>query len=283
MMKRITIIPNCNKDHDLAVTKQLIAILIENGMTVYVDSSYGLDTLGVRNCDGFPSDTELIIVVGGDGSVIDASHYAIENNVPIIGVNLGKVGYLTEVSPTNLSLFERLARGEYEIEEKLLLCAEIDTGGEKIGSVRLAVNDVVISHSDFFGICDFRMENSRGDGVKYRADGLIISTPSGSTAYSLSAGGPVVSHDVQSITITPICPHSFFNRSIIFNGNERITVTNEGHDDLNISVDGRFFANLQTGGKCSVYASKKSVRFLTFSESDMFSSLFQKMRIMEER
>ena len=109
-MKRITIIPNCNKDHDLAVTKQLIAILIENGMTVYVDSSYGLDTLGVRNCDGFPSDTELIIVVGGDGSVIDASHYAIENNVPIIGVNLGKVGYLTEVSPTNLSLFERLAR-----------------------------------------------------------------------------------------------------------------------------------------------------------------------------
>ena len=282
-MKRIAIIPNCNKDLDLKVTKRLIAVLIENGMTVFVDSSYGLNVSGVHNYDAFPTDTELIIVVGGDGSVIDASRYAIENDVPIIGVNLGKVGYLTEVSPENLGLFERLARDEYEIEEKLLLCAEVDSDGEKIGSARLAVNDVVISHSDFFGICDFRMENSRGDGVKYRADGLIISTPSGSTAYSLSAGGPVVSHDVQSITVTPICPHSFFNRSIIFNGNEKITVTNESSDDLNVSVDGRFFAKLKTGGKCSVSASEKSVRFLTFSESDMFSSLFQKMRIMEER
>lgn len=282
-MKKITIIPNSNKDTELKVTKQLTAILIASGMTVSVDSSCGLNISGVQLYDKFPSDTELIIVVGGDGSVIDASCHAIEHDVPLIGVNLGKVGYLTEVSPTNLALFERLARGEYKIEEKLLLCAELDTGCEKIGSVRLAVNDVVISHSDFFGICDFRMENSRGDGVKYRADGLIVSTPSGSTAYSLSAGGPVVSHDVHSITVTPICPHSFFNRSIIFNDDEKITVTNEGADDLNISVDGRFFANLQKGGKCSVSASDKRMKFLTFSESDMFSSLFQKMRIMEER
>ena len=112
----------------------------------------------------------------------------------------------------------------YKIEEKMLLSVSHISFGAVSKSDRLAVNDVIISHDNFLGIADFILENGASDSVKYRADGLILSTPAGSTAYSLSAGGPIVSHDIDCIVSTTICPHSFFNRSIIFKDDEIIKI-----------------------------------------------------------
>ena len=117
--------------------------------------------------------------------------------------------------------------------------------------------------------------------VKYRADGMIISTPAGSTAYSLSAGGPIVDHGMDAILATPICPHSFFNRSIIFNENAVITIENTGKSVLKISIDGRLVNSLEIGEKCVVMQADKKLKMLAFNENNMFSALFAKMQKIE--
>lgn len=282
-MKNIVIIPNPLKDKDLTVTKNLSNKLLSFGASVYIDKKYdGKFPSEVKKYEKFPEDAELIIVIGGDGSILDASVVAIQNDIPLLGVNLGKVGYLSEVEPDNLDILSGLFCGNYSIEEKMLLTVlHIGTGIVEEAS-RLAVNDVIISHDTFLGIADFILENEVGDCVKYRADGLILSTPAGSTAYSLSAGGPIVSHDIDSIVATPICPHSFFNRSIIFKSTENIKLKNTSDTVLNVSVDGRFFTNLSCGEECIIKMAEKKLKVLTFCENNMFSTLFKKMRILED-
>ena len=282
-MRNIAVIPNPKKDVELRVTKALAERLIRFGATVYIDEKYiGEFCEGVISYKSFPSEAELIIVTGGDGSVLDASVVAIEKDIPMLGVNLGKVGYLSEVEPDNLDILSGIISGSYKVEEKMLLSVTHVGCGVAESSERLAVNDVIISHDTFLGIADFLLENSVGDSVKYRADGMILSTPAGSTAYNLSAGGPIVSHDIDSITATPICPHSFFNRSIIFKAGESIKLKNTSDTVLNISVDGRYFANLSFGEECIVKMHEKRLKMLTFSENNMFATLFKKMRILED-
>ena len=282
-MKHVVIIPNPSKDTDFRVTKNLFDKLISFGAEVYIDNKYGnIAPSGVKGYNTFPENAELIIVVGGDGSILDASVTAIDKDIPILGVNLGKVGYLSEVEPDNLDILSGIFSGNYIIEEKMLLTVNHITPDKVVRADRLAVNDVIVSHDSFLGIADFTLENNNGDFVKYRADGLILSTPAGSTAYSLSAGGPIVSHDIDSIVATPICPHSFFNRSIIFKSTENIKLKNKSNTVLNVSIDGRYFTNLSFEEECVIKMADKRLRVLTFSKNNMFSTLFKKMTILED-
>ncbi len=282
-MKHIVIIPNPKKDTKFSVTKNLAEKLNFFGSAVYIEKKYGecIDS-SVILYEEFPKAAEAIIVVGGDGSVLDASVTAIENDIPLLAVNLGKVGYLSEVEPDNLDILSCLFSGKFEIEEKMLLSVTHVSFGLAHKAERLAVNDVIVSHDNFLGIAYFTLENGVGDCVKYRADGMILSTPAGSTAYNLSAGGPIISHDIDSIVATPICPHSFFNRSIIFKATENIKLRNISDTVLNISIDGRCFTNLSNNDECIIKMADKKLKMITFSENNMFSTLFKKMRILED-
>jgi NAD+ kinase len=273
-MKNIVLVPNESKDVGFVITESVVSKLLSLNFSICVSSVHGYAHKGVEICESFPKNTDLIVIVGGDGSVIDASKHAIKYGIPILGINLGKVGYLAEVETDNLDVLDKLVSGEYEIIEKMLLSVKL--GDDSLD--RYAVNDVVVSHDGHLGIADFKVEDSLGNVVKYRADGVILSTPQGSTAYSLSAGGPILAHDVESILLTPVSPHSFFNRSVLFNSSEHITVTNLGDGDLNISVDGRCLANLSKLGSCTVVKADKTIKMLTFSKNSMFSSLFRKMK-----
>ena len=280
-LKRIIIVPNPNKDVGLKVTAAIAERLVSLGFECFAEKKYSsLAELGITCFEQTP-ETDLIVVVGGDGSVIDASRLAVEADVPLLGVNLGKVGYLSEVEPDNLRLLDKLASGDYRIDEKMLLSvAKYCEDGSIVCSERLAVNDVVFSHDNYFGISDLRLENGQGDLVSYRADGLIVATPAGSTAYSLSAGGPVVSHDIDAITVTPVCPHSFFNRSVIYGPDECLKISNSGDRALIVSVDGRFFTTLEAGEYCAICKSARRFKMLTFSENNMFTTLFNKIKII---
>ena len=282
-MKNVVVIPNPSKDRNLYISSKLADKLIALGFSVYADASFsGLLPSKVVIYEDFPYDADLIMVVGGDGSVIEASRFAIEYDIPLLGINLGKVGYLSEVEPDNIDVLDGLVTGEYRIEEKMLLSVESNNGGCTHQSERFAVNDVVVSHNEFLGIADFTAENSHGDFVKYRADGLVVATPAGSTAYSLSAGGPIISHNLECVIVTPVCPHSFFNRSIIFGAEECLKITNVGESDLNISVDGRCFSIIKKNDSCKIFAARKRLKMVTFSKDNMFSTLFRKMRILED-
>ncbi len=281
-MKKIAIIPNPTKDLEFALSKRVSDFLISRGAHVCTKKEYsGMWSCGMVVVDEIPIDTELLIVVGGDGSVIDASVTAVELGIPVLGVNLGNLGYLAEVEPSEIEIMEKLFSGDYIVEERMLLSVSAENDGVVTTSARYAVNDIIISHDTYVGLAELSLNESNGAGVKYRADGLILSTPIGSTAYSLSAGGPIVSHDIDSIVATPICPHSFFNRSIIFKPDEVLTVSNNGDEILNITIDGRFFTSLVPGGKCTVTKSCKRFKMLSFSANNMFQALFGKMKRFE--
>lgn len=277
-MKQIVIIPNSHKDIDFVVTDKVADKLIGMGCTVYVNRDFGYNNGKVHIYDSFPEGIDLIIVVGGDGSVIDASGVAIERGIPLLGVNLGKVGYLAEVEVGNLELLEKLLSKDYSIVDKMLLDVQFD--GAEIPCERYAVNDVAISRDSLEHMADIGVEDALGNAIKFRADGVILATPQGSTAYSFSSGGPVIAHDVESVLLTPVSPHSFFNRSVIFNSSDVITITNAGDLSLNVFVDGRCVGSLSAGKSCKVSKAEKNFRVLTFTRNSMFSSLFKKMRIL---
>lgn len=278
-MKKAVIITNTKKDTDLSVTRAVAERLLVSGILPLVKSGlWSILPYGCEEYSEFPLDADFIIVVGGDGTVIDASGYSIGYGIPIVAVNLGTVGYLAEIETDELYLLDRLATGEYTIDYKMLL--SVEKNGEV--ATPLAVNDIVISHDGYLGISELRVTDGNGNSIGYRADGVIFSTPQGSTAYSLSSGGPILAHGIESILLTPVCPHSFFNRSVIFSANERLTVTNLGNGSLNISIDGRRFASLERGEGCHVFVADKRIGMISFSENTMFRRLFKKMRLMED-
>ena len=282
-MKRIMLVPNPYKDPGLEITKKTVSKLVDLGFLVCMDKCYSkFDIPSVDYLDDPQSVSELIIVIGGDGSVIDASTVAVEADIPILGINLGKVGYLSEVEPSEIDVLSKIANGEYKIVERMLLSSEkYNERGESTRARRLAVNDVIISN-DVCSIADLTVENGQGDLIKYRADGVVVATPIGSTAYSLSAGGPVVSHNIDSIIVTPVCPHSLFNRSIIFEPSEFIKVTSNSERELSVGMDGRGFTKLSNGEYVVIKRSEKRLKMLTFTENKMLSALFKKIRVLEE-
>ena len=280
-MKNIFIIPNVKKDRNLSVTKETVKVLIKSGALVYMSREFESKDIDAIFTEDVGFDIELIIVIGGDGSFIDASSIAIERDIPILGINLGRVGYLSEVEPSDLSLLIGLVEGKFSITEKMLLETSVESSDGVKQSSRLAVNDVVISHNSYLGVAEFVVFSNEG-GVRYRSDGVVISTPAGSTAYSLSAGGPIVSHDTGAVIVTPIAPHSLFNRSIIFSDKDEIKIKNFAEEKLNISIDGRFFDSIDPGFKCKVKVSDKKIKVVTFKNNNMFSNLFRKMQIVED-
>ena len=281
-MKKAIVIPNINKDIGLATTKRVVDKLKALGISTYIDKEYSLESFDSAFFET-TSDADFIIVIGGDGSVIDASHFAVELDVPLVGINLGKVGYLATLDPTDIDVLSGLVNGEYNISEKMLLRAEKHSlDGSILFSERLAVNDVIIGHANYLGISEFAVENTAGDHVSYRADGVIVSTPVGSTAYALSAGGPVISQSLDSIMVTPICPHSFFNRSIVYGSEDKIKVTNLSDSVLNVSLDGRPFAVIGKDEYCIIYKSKKMIKTITFGDVNTFSTLSHKIKLLHE-
>ena len=280
-MKNILVIPNTLKDADLSVTSRVIEKLTEFDMTAWVSADFSGRFSGkIEYFTSLPSSAELVLVIGGDGSVIDASRIAIELDIPLLGVNLGNLGYLSEVETDELDILKKLADGDYIVDDKLLLEVTLNKSGKRTKAQRLAVNDIIVSHSEYLGIADICLENSMNEAVKYRADAVILATPAGSTAYALSSGGPIISHNLDSITATPVSPHSFFNRSIVYSANEEIKVSNIGSYSIKVSIDGRFFDSLENGDFCIVKKSDKRFKMLTFSQNNMFTTLFNKLKIL---
>ena len=283
-MNKIIVRPNETKDSMLSLTDKVIERLLSLGLSIYMDEKYRpFNINGVCFYSIPPRDADLLIVLGGDGSVIDASVLALELDIPLLGINLGKVGYLATLDPDEIDMLSVLVDGNSTIDEKMILVAEKQCNdGGIVKSDRFSVNDVIISHNNYLGLCDIKIENDRGDWAQYRADAIILATPAGSTAYSLSAGGPIIFHGLDSITVTPVCPHSFFNRSIVYGPDEVITVSNMNDNLLNISIDGRFFDSLNKGEFCRIYRSDKRIKMLNLQNTNFFSTLSKKIKLLHD-
>ncbi|MDP9749686.1 NAD(+)/NADH kinase [Thermoanaerobacter pentosaceus] len=242
-MKKVGVIPNINKDKDLEVTKSIVKWLLEHDSEPYLNeivaSKMGYDKYGKKSTDIY-SKSDFIIALGGDGTILNVARLCAPFGTPIFAVNLGHLGFLTEVDMNEAFIsLDKIYKGEYRVEKRMMLEANIVKNDMEIINFR-ALNDIVITRGAFSRMARINAYVNNNYVDTYLADGVIIATPTGSTAYSLSAGGPIVYPTVEVIIITPICPHTLYSRSIIVLPEDviRLEISEENHD-LMITTDGQ--------------------------------------------
>lgn len=220
-------------------------------------------------------DCDVLLAIGGDGTIISAAKLAAELNKPLLGLNAGKLGFTAGLEPEQMHLLSKLARGRWREERRMMLEVTQCTGEEQRRFS--ALNDAVIS-SELAKIVEYRMAIDGDSAYLYRADGFIVATPTGSTAYSLSAGGPVTEPTLDCMIYTPICPHSLFNRSVIFAPGTRLVVDiPRNRSRLFLTVDGADPVGLQAGDRLIFARARRYARFIKLTNNNFYDILNQKL------
>ncbi len=286
-MKHFLIYTNRHKDKNFVTTKRICSYLEQKGQRATVKSEEGdwKDRI-VKDTDDIPEDipedVDCMIVLGGDGTVLQAARETKKLHIPIIGVNLGTLGYMTEIEPDNLEeSLDRLIAGDYEQESRMMLNGKacLSDGRTEEG---WALNDIVISRSGSLQIIKFNIYVNGQFLNDYKADGMIVTTPTGSTGYNLSAGGPLVEPRAKLIVLTPICPHSLNQRSIILSPEDVIEIEipqgREGKiQTVEASFDGAHVIPLRTGDRIRIVQSEKITEFIQLNQVSFLEVLHKKM------
>ncbi len=277
------VIPNLNKRSGLSCARDVCAELTRCRITPCMEDCNRNEFADV--CSHFAPFDELIqrcdvvITVGGDGTLLHAAKKAAFNGKPIIGVNVGRLGFMTMLEPAELSLLGRLKLGTYQTETRMMLkITRVSQDGDK--QQFYALNDAVISKGLSSNIIDLTLYCNDGLVGSYRADGIILATPTGSTAYSMSAGGPVISPCIESIVMTPICPHSLLSRTILFAPTDVITVTgcyDNGEFEADMNIDGEIVVPIQLGDSVVIQRSDISADFIRLDDKSFFSVFNKKI------
>lgn len=270
---KVGVYTNLRKDGDLSVTRSLIAVLDRCGVEYVLDA----DMCGKLPSNEYfssekPIPLDFMITVGGDGTILRIAKYCAENDIPIAGLNLGFVGFLTEEEPDKAKeLVGALLSGNYEVEKRSLICASL--GGKEFP----ALNDVVISRAadSRMAKIDVKVNGEFVDG--YFCDGFIVSTPTGSTAYSLSAGGPILSPGVAAFSLVPINPHSLHSRPIVVSDTDvaEFALCSSGKAEL--VVDGVACASMNKDDVVIVEKADKTVSFVRLSGHGFYKKLLTKL------
>lgn len=223
-MKKFFITTNYQKDNNLEVTRKLEEYLSSRGAKCTIDRFMGKANQ-YYNPDLVPEDTECILVLGGDGTLIRAAGAFKEKGIPLYGINLGTLGFLADADRDSMyQAMDRLLADEYIQEERMMLQGEFVRPGRTL-KTRVALNDVAIIRNGPLRVLELKVFLNGEDLVTYHADGILISTPTGSTAYNLSAGGPIVDPEAAMMILTPICPHTLNKRSIVLSADDTISIS----------------------------------------------------------
>lgn len=286
-MKHFLIYTNGHKDKDMSTTERIRRFLEERGQQVSVKVTAGnrkeKEYAGGGDAPGdIPEDADCMLVLGGDGTVLRATRETRRLNIPIIGVNLGTLGYMTQIEPANLEeALERLIAGDYEQESRMMLKGRacFKDGCRKDG---WALNDIVIARKGSLQIIQFNIYVNGQFLKDYSADGMIVTTPTGSTGYNLSAGGPLIEPRAKLIMLTPICPHTLNQRSIILSPEDMVEIEiprgREGKvQTVEASFDGSHVIPLQTGDSIRIMQSEKMAEFIQLNRVSFLEVLHRKM------
>lgn len=284
-MERIGIITKQNKPEAIPIVKRLVEWLSSKRIMTYIDEETGrfIDEKGnylsrIKR-DTIPEYSEIVIVLGGDGTLLSVARLIKDRNIPILGVNLGGLGFLTEVTIDELFKFlESIIRNEFSTEERTILNASVIRKGERLSEFTV-LNDAVINKGALARIIDIETKINGENLTTFKSDGLIISTPTGSTAYNLSAGGPIVYPSVNCIIITPICPHTLTNRPIVVPDNVEIqAVLKTKQQEVILTLDGQQGFNLEYDDVVEVKKAKGKILLIKSPYRHYFELLREKLR-----
>lgn len=278
---KILILPNLDRDPDLLYTKKSLAFL-RGKAEVYAHESLRSQLSGLagyRAADSLYDGIDLALVLGGDGSLLSAANTAAMLGIPILGINLGHLGFLAQIEKENMEeSLTKLLAGEYTIEERMMLSATICQANGETSMIH-ALNDIVISRNESSRLIDMDVYIDDNFIDDYKADGMIIATPTGSTAYSMSAGGPIVDPAVKSVLITPICPHKLYSRTIVVPDNCEIvmTINNKNPRSAVVTADGRGNIVFAKGDRLIIKRSDFCARLIRFRDSRFYNMLHEKL------
>jgi NAD+ kinase len=281
-MKRIGVVAKTDRADAPGVVERLLAWCAERGLQPVLEKeTAGLcadaQTVTARKPD-LPAQVDLLLVLGGDGTLLSMARLVGDLGVPILGVNLGGLGFLTALTKDELfPALEAFLAGELVIEERVMLAAQVWRHGERLSDY-VALNDVVITKSAMSRIINLAVSVDGHFATAYRADGLIISTPTGSTAYCLSAGGPIVFPTMPAVVLTPICSHTLTNRPIVLPADQRVEVTLQSDQDVMLTLDGQVGFALKEADVVAIHQATARIQLLRFPQKDFFSVLRTKLK-----
>lgn len=280
-MNVIGIIPNPSKDKDLKYTSGLVEAIEKNGGDFIILSDIA-PKMGFKNCAKNETDllenSDIIVALGGDGTFLNVARRVYLHNKPILGINLGTVGFLTEVEKGDVKgIAHKLLENEFDIEERMMLQAE--TVHKNKIDIDVALNDVVVSRIALSRILHVKTYINDAYVDSFPGDGLIVSSPTGSTAYSLSAGGPIAEPDMNLMIVTPICPHILYSRSFITTGDRvvKIVIDENYHDNAMVTLDGQKGLEVTSGDEIRIKKAACSVKMIRLQERNFFNVLRSKI------
>lgn len=253
-MRTIAVIPNKYIDFNLSEIKQVVEMIKESGADALLDIEYqgsGIDARYVKHTQ--LTDADMLVVLGGDGTILTAAREYSEYDVPILGINHGHLGFLAEIEKSEAESFKNVLKGEYSVAKHMMLDVKV---GDKSFN---ALNDAVFHRGGFSRMIEFSLYIDDKLVSSNLADGLIIATPTGSTAYSLSAGGPIVDPELEILIVTPICSHDLYSRSIILPVHKgvRIVIKDAVKYDAMLTLDGQIGYEIKSGEDIIVSGGKK--------------------------
>lgn len=280
-MKKIGLIFKWRDERVPGIVKDIVPWLQSRGVEVFLDEEIAGQhpvQASVVAVDALADKVDVLGVFGGDGTLLHAARLVGSKGVPILGINLGSLGFLTKFKIEDMhSAFENLLSGQYQLQERMLLDVEVLKAGETAARY-LALNDVVINKGALARIIDLEVSINSQPVLLTRADGLIISTPTGSTAYSLAAGGPILYPTLEAILIVPICPHALTNRPVVIPNNDVVHVSLCRGDDVMLTVDGQVGMPLHKQDCLKISNAKSPIKLVLPLGSTFFSLLREKLR-----
>lgn len=278
-MKHFLIYTNHHKDPDMQMTDRICDYLEAKGCRC---TALTKEDGSILKEDAIPGDVCCMIVIGGDGTMLQAAWDTKRLDIPLIGVNRGTLGYMTEIEPGDLeNALDKLISGDYTSEKRMMLHGRVQWNSGDVQS-DWALNDIVISRKGSLQIHKLKVYVNGQFLNEYNADGIIVSTPTGSTGYSLSAGGPIVEPKARLIMLTPICPHTLNARSIILSPEDEVVIEvpadrNGQAQVVEASFDGAHMVSMRTGEKIRIVASEKTTEIIQINKVSFLDVLHKKM------
>jgi NAD+ kinase len=275
---RLGVIGHHGYDELPGVLRTLVDTAKGFGIELYFEA--GLQTVGGkgRSLDS-PADLGALLTLGGDGTLLRGARLIASHQVPILGINMGRLGFLTCCPASQLTqALEHLSKQQYHTETRMALMATLDGGKNKPGNTWVALNDVVVHKGGVARVVSLRVGVNGEPIATYAADGVVISTPTGSTAYSLSAGGPVVFPTLESILVTPVSPHTLAIRPLLLPASSEVTVQPEdGSAEILVTIDGQVGSTFGAGETLRVRRAERGILIIRFPSSSFFATLRKKL------
>jgi NAD+ kinase len=276
IVKKFCIITNPEKDQGFVLTEKIEEYLKSRGMLSYRAVTADGTLYGFVDKSCIEENTDCVIVLGGDGTLLHAARDISEFNIPLLGVNLGTLGFLAEIRKDGIEeALDRVISGDYFIEDHMMLETRLN------GNTEYALNDICITAKGYARLVTLDLCINGVSMQSYSGDGLLVSTPTGSTAYNLSAGGPVLSHDSRMMVITPVCPHSLGNRSLVLPEDDRITVTfrkrRPADDEAAVTIDGVQAGYIKENETIEIKRSERTATLIRFEQEAFYKALRTKL------